>query len=90
MAQVFQSLWQTRVAKPSLLFQPVLIPTGYDGAEGEDYWQSLHWPVSFTALNPTASVTSEKSLLLYGPQFPVRETALTLWLRQPHPSDVRK
>lgn len=42
------------------------------------------------ALNPTASVTSEKLLLLYAPLFPIRETALTVWLRQPHPSDVRK
>lgn len=75
---------------PSLLFQLVLIPTGCGCVKGKDYWQILHWPVSFTALNPTASVTAEKLLLLYGPQFPVRETALTVWLRQPHPPDVRK
>lgn len=79
-----------RLMLPSLLFQPVLIPRGCGRVKREDYWQSLHWPVSFTAHNPTASVTSEKLLLLYGPQFPIRETALNVQLRQPHPSDVRK
>lgn len=75
---------------PSLLFQPVLIPTRCGGVKGEDYWQSLHWPVSFMTLNPTAGVTLELLLLLHGPQFPISETALTIWLRQPHPPDVRK